>query len=81
MTRERRHLRKEPRDHTEWNRLYPVGTPVRVRLPKCETLETVTRSAAYECSLGPLILVEGLDDLHHLGRVDPVAPAGGGGQS
>jgi hypothetical protein len=62
-----------------WNKKYPVGTPVTVRLDDGSVNETKTRSAAYVLSgHTAVIFVDGISGCYLLSRVAAVeveAPA------
>lgn len=53
----------------------PIGTRVRLRRDNGEVLDTVTRSAAYVCSAGYLVVfLKGVTGYYLAERCDVVAP-------
>lgn len=54
-----------------WNSLYPVGTPVKVRKDDKSILDTHTRSEAWVVCGIPVVLVRGISGGYALDRVSP----------
>lgn len=54
-----------------WNEKCPVGTPVTVRRDDKSTLETVTRSEAWDLCGTPVVMVKGISGGYALERVTP----------
>lgn len=55
----------------EWNEMYPVGTPVKVRKDDKSIMDTHTRSEAWLVCGVPVVMVRGITGGYDLERVTP----------